>query len=60
MREWRCNSTIFYLGINGSEWSASLPGRFAPAERAPSNHWIGGWVGPRADAVEKRKIFSGN
>jgi hypothetical protein len=26
----------------------------------PSNHWIGGWVGPRAnlDAVKKRKITS--
>jgi hypothetical protein len=26
--------------------------------RAPSSHWIGGWVGPRAvlDAVVKRKI----
>jgi hypothetical protein len=30
-----------------------------PQERAPSTHWIGGWVGPRAvlDAVVKRKIL---
>jgi hypothetical protein len=29
-----------------------------PQERAPSSHWIGGWVGPRAslDTEEKRKI----
>jgi hypothetical protein len=35
---------------------AALPRR----ERAPSTHWIGGWVGPRAvlDAVVKRKIPS--
>jgi hypothetical protein len=32
---------------------------FIPRERAPSTHWIGGWVGPRVglDAVEKRKIL---
>jgi hypothetical protein len=36
----------------------SGPRRFTPKERAPSTHWIGGWVGPRAvlDAVVKRKI----
>jgi len=29
-----------------------------PKERAPGNHWIGGWVGHRAvlDAVVKKKI----
>jgi hypothetical protein len=33
------------------------PGRFAPGEKARSNHWIGGWMGPRVglDAVEKEK-----
>jgi hypothetical protein len=33
---------------------ADLP----PGETALSNHWIGGWVGPRADLdfMEKRKI----
>jgi hypothetical protein len=28
----------------GGEWSASSPGRFTPGERAPSIHWIGGWM----------------
>jgi hypothetical protein len=42
----------------GGEWSASRPGRFTTGERAPSTHWIGGWVGPRVgldrlDGVEK-------
>jgi hypothetical protein len=43
----------------GSEWSASRPGRFTPRERAPSNQWIGDWMGPRTglDDVEKRKIL---
>jgi hypothetical protein len=43
----------------GDEWSASRPGRFIPWERAPSTHWIGGWVGPRTglDGVEKRKFL---
>jgi hypothetical protein len=44
--------------LDGSEWSASHPGRFTPKEKAPG--WRGGWVGPRAvlDAVAKRKIPS--
>jgi hypothetical protein len=47
------------FALDGGEWSASLPCCFTPGERAPSTHWIGGWVGPRAglDAVEKRKIM---
>jgi hypothetical protein len=46
--------------LDGVEWSASRPGRFIPRERAPSTHWIGGWVGPRAglDAVVKIRIPS--
>jgi hypothetical protein len=28
--------------LDGSEWSASRPGRFTPMERAPGTHWIGG------------------
>jgi hypothetical protein len=46
--------------LNGSEWSASRPGRFIPRERVPGSHWLGGWVGPRAvlDAVVMRKITS--
>jgi hypothetical protein len=44
--------------LDGGEWSASRRSRFTPRERAPGNHWIGGWVGPRAvlDAV-KRKLL---
>jgi hypothetical protein len=46
--------------LDGGEWSASLPGRFTPRERASGSHWIGAWLGPRAslDAVVKRKITS--
>jgi hypothetical protein len=31
-----------------------------PQGKAPGNHWILGWMGPRAglDAVEKRKILN--
>jgi hypothetical protein len=31
-----------------------------PGERAPSTHWIGGWVDPRAglDDVEKGKFLT--
>jgi hypothetical protein len=45
--------------LDGSEWSASRPGRFTPRERVPGTYWIGGWVDPRAvlDAVVERKIF---
>jgi hypothetical protein len=44
--------------LDGGQWSASRLGRFTPKERAPSTHWIGGWVGPRAvlDTAVKRKI----
>jgi hypothetical protein len=40
----------------GGEWSVSRHGCFTPGERAPSTHWIGGWVGSRAslDNVESR------
>jgi hypothetical protein len=46
--------------LNGDEWSASSPSCFTLRERAPSTHWIGDRVGPRAslDAVEKRRILS--
>jgi hypothetical protein len=42
-------------------WVVSFtPRPLYPRERAPSTHWIGGWVGPRAglDAEVKRKIPS--
>jgi hypothetical protein len=37
------------LALDEGEWSASRSGRFTPRERPPGTHWIGGWVGPRAD-----------
>jgi hypothetical protein len=47
MVEWRYSSTFL-------DALATLP----LGERAPSTHWIGGWVGPRfgMDAVEERKF----
>jgi hypothetical protein len=45
--------------LDGSEWSASLPGRFTPGERALSTHWIGRWVGHREflDDVVRTKFL---
>jgi hypothetical protein len=60
MGEWKHSFTILDLGqLDGSEWSASRPGRFSPEEIAPSAHCIRGWVDSRAslDAVENRKNF---
>jgi hypothetical protein len=59
--EWSYSSIhSLTLTLDGGEWSASRFGRFTSRERAPSIHWIGGWVGPRAvpNAVAKRKIPS--
>jgi hypothetical protein len=44
----------------GGNWSASLTSRFTLEERAPSTHWIGVWVFPRAGLydVEKRKFLT--
>jgi hypothetical protein len=61
MGQWRYSSThSLTSALDGGEWSAARPGRFAPKERAHGTHWIGDWVGPRAvlDAVVKRKIPS--
>jgi hypothetical protein len=61
LREWKYSSThSLTSALDGGEWSASRPGRFTPRERAPVNHWIGGWMGPRASlyAVVMRKISS--
>jgi hypothetical protein len=45
--------------LAGGKWSASRPCRFTPGDRAPSTHWIGGWVDPRAnlDNMEKLKFL---
>jgi hypothetical protein len=44
----------------GGEWSTSRTGRFTPGERAPSTHWIRGWVDLRAglDDLEERKFLT--
>jgi hypothetical protein len=59
--EWRsvCIDPPTYSSLIRGEWSASLPGRFTPGERASCTHWIGGWMGPRTglDVVERRKIL---
>jgi hypothetical protein len=49
------NHILLTSALVGGEWSASRPGRFTPG-----NHWIGGWVGPRAglDDMEKRKFLT--
>jgi hypothetical protein len=46
--------------LAGGEWSVSRPCRFTPGERAPSTHWIGGWVDPRAglDHLQKRTFLT--
>jgi hypothetical protein len=51
---------IFTSSLDGVESSALHPNHFTPRGRAPSTHWIGGWVGPRAglDAVVKWLIRS--
>jgi hypothetical protein len=43
----------------GGKWSASRPGRFT-STGAPSTHWVGGWMVPRAglDDMEKRKFLT--
>ena len=40
-------------------WSASRHGRFTPREMASSTHWMGDWLGPKADlgALKKWKII---
>jgi hypothetical protein len=45
--------------LAGDEMSASRSGRFISGERAPCNHFIGGWVGPRAGLydMEKKKFL---
>jgi hypothetical protein len=48
------------LEVAGDEQSASCPGHFTPGDGDPGNHWIGGWVDPRAglDDVKKRKFLT--
>jgi hypothetical protein len=51
MGEWRYALLYLTSALDGDAWSAPRPGRFTPKEIVPSTHWIGGWVGPRADLV---------
>jgi hypothetical protein len=50
-----CTHVFLTSELVGGDWSASRPRRFTPGERAPSTHWIGGWVGPRAGLEDKEK-----
>jgi hypothetical protein len=47
------------LATDGNESSVSRLDRYAPVEKGPDDHWMGGWVGPRdvLDDVEKRQLF---
>jgi hypothetical protein len=60
-RERRYSSYSFTTSaLDGSEWSASRPGRaFTPGERTPGTHCTGGWVGLRAglDTEDRGKIL---
>jgi hypothetical protein len=50
-----CIDHVFLTSAqSGGEWSASLPGRFNPRDRAPGTHRIGGGRGPR----EEEKNFA--
>jgi hypothetical protein len=42
----------------GSEWSASLLGRFTAGVIVRRTHWVGGWMGPRTglEDVVRRKL----
>jgi len=42
------------LALDGDKWSALCSDHFIPRKRNPGTHWIGGWVGPRADDMEYR------
>jgi hypothetical protein len=48
---------FFISALVGDNWSASLPDRFTPGERASGILRIGGWVGPGTglDYMKKRK-----
>lgn len=45
--------------LAAGEWSASHNGRFNPEREAPSNHYIGSWVGPTANLGLELRPLSG-
>jgi hypothetical protein len=53
MVDWRYSSTILDLR---TRWRRMVSFMFL---RAPSTHWIGSWVDPRArlDVIEKKQIY---
>jgi hypothetical protein len=55
------SSTILNLDtVDGGELLASKFFRFFPRKKAPTVHWVKGWLGPRTslDAVEWRKSLA--
>jgi len=42
---WESGGIFLISALDGSEWSASRPGRFTPRERDSGTPWRGGWVG---------------
>jgi hypothetical protein len=47
---------FFTSALVAGQWSASRPCRFTPGETAPSTHWIGGRVEPRAGLGDMEKL----
>jgi hypothetical protein len=59
LEELMYNSIILHIGTRWrSVVSSMLRPLYTPREKAPSTHWIGGWVGPGVylDAMVYRKI----
>jgi hypothetical protein len=40
-------TTLLTLELDGGKWSASCLTDSDVCERAPSTHWMGGWIGLR-------------
>lgn len=47
-------------GLNGCQWSASRPGRFAPERKRFDIHWIKGWVDTVLCVFHQKKKKTGN
>jgi hypothetical protein len=54
----RTAASHFDLGTRWRRVVSFTPQPFTPEEKAPSTHWTGSWLGPRAcwDTLEKRRI----
>jgi hypothetical protein len=59
MGKWRYSSTVLDLGTRWRRVVYFMSLLLYPVDRACSNHWIGGFVGPGAglDSVKKIKIL---